>query len=139
MNNTIAHFKSNMIVFWIATILFIWLTIKWIFRIVFLDSLRGFIKIYELFKGIHISDIEINGMVDQFKDENLEGGWDIILSMKRTTLILWIIVGNIVVQKDDPMYFRVTVLWNLLLVVVIIYDKVFQQWMILQRIKLSCV
>ena len=112
----------------LATILFIWTVLKWIFRVLILDSFRGFFKVHELFKASHIDDVEIKEMIDHFKDENLEGGWDIVLSMKRTALTILIIVGSIVVPKDDPMYFRVTVLWTLQLIGVIMFDNFFHQF-----------
>ena len=84
-------------------------------------------------------------MVDHFKDENLEGGWDIVLSMKRTALTILIIVGSIVVPRDDPMYFRVTVLWSLQLVGVIMFDNFFHQfpkmrelWFIILEVWFGC-
>ena len=104
------------------------IAIKWIFRIVILDSFRGFYKIHELFKSSHIDDKEIKEMIDKFRDDNLEGGWDIVLSMKRTALIILIAVSSIIVPRDDPMYFKVAVMWPLQFVGVIMFDNFFHQF-----------
>ena len=73
-------------------------------------------------------------MVDQFRDENMEGGWDIILSMKRSTLIMMIVIGNFIVSKDDPMYFRVSIVWSLTLILVIATDNFFHQFQKMREI-----
>ena len=107
------------------------------------ENIRGFIYLGKLVKK-SASDEEINRLIDTFKLDYLEGGWEILIWINRTTWLLANIAGWIFVSPDNPLYFRVTRVWPAVYLIFVTFDKISQRfkgaqeyWMILLTILLG--
>ena len=109
----------------------------------FYENIRGFISLVKLMKK-SATDAEVNKLIDTYKLDYLEGGWEILISINRTCWLLANIVGWIFISKDSPLYFRVTTIWPITYAAFVVFDKISQRfkgaqeiWMIFMIIFLS--
>ena len=103
----------------------------------FYENIRGFVYLSKLIKQ-SATDEEVYKLVDTFKLDYLEGGWEILICVNRAACLFANIAGWIFVSRDSPMYFRVTRVWPVIYLMYVAFDKISQRfkgayeyWMIL--------
>ena len=108
-----------------------------IFDALIFENIRGFFYLAKLIKK-SATDEEVNKLIDTFKLDYLEGGWEILIWINRTTCFLAVCAGWAFVGVDSPLYFRVTRLWPVVYLIFVAFDKISQRfkgaheyWMIL--------
>ena len=66
-------------------------------------------------------------MIDQFKVDYLQGGWEILLSIKRTFLLFGIIVGIIMSIFTGELNYRSVIIWPILFWIIVYIDDLFHR------------
>lgn len=97
--------------------------LRFLFEQIVLDSFKGYALLHKLMKE-SARDEQISGLIDSFKQEYLDGGWKLLLSVNRTVVLVAIIVGVCVMDTNHPYFGRFIKIYPLVFVVLIFLDKV---------------
>ena len=109
------------------------------------DNIRGFISLYKLMEKSENDEV-VNSLIDAFKLEFLDGGWEIVICINRSLWSLAILYGFFVLDENHPMKYRLTHTFPFVLCLFVVVDKISQKfkntrelWMLFMNVMLSVI
>ena len=83
-------------------------------------------KFHNFYSVKEVDTEEFKDTIEKFKQDYLEKGWELLISLKRTMTLLTIVISYITLDSSHPFYYRATVIWPWIFGFLVLVDKIFQ-------------